>query len=78
MKYTFICESCGESIDIWKGINDPAPELHECGGKLKRDYSTIGFVADQGKSDPKSSMYWKKGKTASQIADVLATKQNPY
>lgn len=78
--YTYRCE-CGEYLEVVKSMKDPDPEIHDhngCCGRLTRDYSGINFNADQGKSDPKSPMYWKKGKSTEQISRVIAGESAPF
>ena len=76
--YTYCCDNCGEKYDYdytWEEVDAGAVVAKhycfECGKELRRDYSGIRMNADQGKFDPKSSNFWKKGKSAEEVSRVL-------
>jgi len=74
--YSYTCDKCKKEIDYTLGMNEDRPEIHEeCGGELKRIYS-VRVNADQGKSDPSSPMYWKKGLSDARVADILNENHN--
>lgn len=76
--YDFDCKGCGKKFQYKLGMNEERPtECKECGGELTRDFSGIGVIAHS-KNDPGSPMYWKKGKSASDIADVITDTKQPY
>jgi len=75
--YSYYCD-CGEACEIeytWDQVNSGAlgnkPKCPNCGETMKRDYSGISINADQGKFDPSSPMFWKRGKSNEQISRVL-------
>ena len=53
----------------------------KCGGTLVpiKGFDGTNVIANVGKNDPSSPLYWKKGKSNSEIADILANENNnPY
>lgn len=42
MTYEFICDQCGESKEIQKGMNDPMPKIwcDACNIEMRRDYQS--------------------------------------
>lgn len=82
MTFTFCCDECKVCYDYEYSRKEvdcgKLSELKycvDCSSELKRDYSGVRVNADQGKFDPKSTNYWKRGKTNSHIADVLNGKK---
>ena len=79
--YTYQCPKCKHSEDVIKPFSEATKteNCECCGEEMNRDYSKVSIIADQGKNDPNSPMYWKKGKTNQQVSDVIAEESvNPY
>lgn len=60
---------------------DLPPICDKCGGKLSNaeGFSGTNVIANVGKHDPTSPLYWKKGKSATEIADIIADANiDPY
>ena len=86
--YNFKCGECGKdlemmcsssSLDQIVDKNGSLKDRCECGGELKRDYGSIGLGPHIYKNDPSSNQYWKRGKTNSEIANILNNPTaNPY
>lgn len=88
--YNFKCDSCGKEIEHYWTLskftentaslenNTYLIENCECGGVVKNMIGNIGLGPDIYKNDPNSNQFWKKGKTTSQIADVLNGGKSPY
>ena len=77
--YTFKCNNCGNELTLKLAMSDERPTVCEkCNGKLERDYSSVRCDGNVEKRDPKHTNYWKRGKSDSQIADVIGSKTDPY
>lgn len=88
--YSFKCDNCGvESEYLWSYSkfdentkncdgNTFHVDICECGGFKRNVIGNIGLGPDIYKNDPNSNQFWKKGKTISQIADVLNGGKSPY
>lgn len=79
--YTYYCKKCNKYDDVIKSFSESSDPCYceECKEEMNRDYSKVGIIADQGKNDPNSPMYWKRGKTNKQVSDVIAEESvNPY
>lgn len=77
--HSFECPECGEEFDIITTDVEKERECSNCeyvGKMIWRPW--MNHNANQGKSDPKSPMYWKKGKSAEQISRVLTDEAKPY
>ena len=75
--YDFKCTECGKEINVKLGMEEVKPDSCECGGSLKRDYKKVA-VDNSSRRDPSAHNYWRKGKSDSEIADVLTGDQEPY
>lgn len=43
--YRYRCGRCGEELEVWQSIKDPALTAHEvCGGELQKVLSAAGIV----------------------------------
>lgn len=88
--YSFKCDNCGiESEECWTyskfdentkecGGNTFHSDLCDCGGYRRNVIGNVNLGPDIYKNDPNSNQFWKKGKTTSQIADVLNGGSSPY
>lgn len=77
------CTSCGKIIEVITTIEKPPKFCENCGSKMKKEFSPnknlgidfIGpgfYINDHGKHN------WKKGKSDSEIADILNSNKSPY
>lgn len=73
---TFMCDVCDHLIEtLNEGYKDDVPEVCPKCSEGKMGYTIKAFNT----VDPERQKNWFKGKTASQIADVLKDeKNNPY
>jgi len=76
--YTYICDKCKKNFEFILSMNDDKPTVCECGGELNRNWSEVQIDTASEKRDPKSSNFWKNGKSSSQIADALSGNSSPY
>ena len=77
--YTYNCTECNKTYTLKLSVNDTKPEnCEDCNGELARDYSSIVCDSSVERRDPNHTNYWKKGKSVSDIADVLENKNDPY
>lgn len=77
MQYSFYCD-CGNYTTIECSMKDLQTPICTCSKEMKRDYNKINVFCPNGRNDASSIHYWKNGKTASQIADVIEGKKQPY
>jgi len=81
--FDFFCKKCRYTKEylVKLDVSDAPKKCLKCGGKLVKqlpnrfsmDFIGPGFyINDYGKHN------WKKGKSPSQIADVLNNKKDPY
>lgn len=81
--FDYKCCDCGKTVEIITTIKKPPKKCEVCGGKMEKLFSpneNIGidfigsgfYINDHGKHN------WKKGKSDSEIADILNSDKSPY
>lgn len=88
--YKFKCDDCGlevekfttvkgfENITCSVGYNTYLIEnCEKCEGKVRSQIGMFNLGPDIYKNDPLSNQFWKKNKTATEVAGILADDNQP-